>query len=293
MQLFNIIGLTLLIVTFVSPPAYSNERSTSTVIRHMEQSGEGDPQNSFYIKILDEICTVTKSIYGSCELSPISLPMLQDRQLKSLEKNLIDVVWTVSTPARESRVRAIKFPLLKGFLGFRIAVYNSTVKETFTPKTPLSAIKQLTVIQGHDWPDSNILKSNQFNVHTTSKLESLYSDISKGLYDYTLRGMFEAHNEFQSTIEKNLKLDQNHAFIYPSSIYFFVNKDNEYLAKRIEYGLQKLELSGKYLKILTEHPIHSKSISALNLRERQIHFLERNGIRMTEKQVNEMLDLLD
>lgn len=42
--------------------------------------------------------------------------MLQNRQLISLNKGILDVVWTVTTIERETNYRPIKVPLMKGLI---------------------------------------------------------------------------------------------------------------------------------------------------------------------------------
>lgn len=267
----NIAGLTkclLIVIVFYTEVSLAQE-----VIRHPQFFKDKSPQTLYFVHVLDLACKASEKKFGTCRIEPVELPMLQERQLKSVNKGLLDIMWTATTDEREQTALAIKFPLLAGLLGYRVAVFNQSVKTEFEFNSTLNQIKKLKLVQGHDWPDTVILKRHGFNVLETTWYDFLYRDTSKGVYDYTLRGVFEVLPEFQKYKQPNLQLDNNHLIVYPFNIYFFVAKNNTKLAQRIEFGLNELNKDNQYLDVLLRYPSHQHSIQKLNLTERKIHLI--------------------
>lgn len=258
---------------------FANHTNAKTTIQYNAPLEKNDTQKDYFIVLLKEVCKTLQQLNSSCELVPIDLPMLQHRQLKSLDKGLIDIVWTVTTKERESNYLPIKIPLMNGLIGYRIAVVNKNHADLFTTNYKLNLIKGLRVAQGHDWPDTAILRDNGFNVIETSSYETLYKDTSAGLFDYTLRGVLEVYSEFEKFNQSNVFIDKNLLFKYPSAIYFFVNKDNYILAKKISKALLHLKNTGKFDTLLTEFKNHKLALA-------QANFDRRIAIELHNKNIN-------
>lgn len=248
-----------------------------TVIKHIASLDQNDPQNSFYVNILDLACKASIEKFGPCKLKPISLPMYQERQLKSLSSEMLDITWTATTPERESKAKAIKFPLMHGLLGYRVAVLNKKVINFFNPDSSLAEFQKLRLVQGHDWPDTKILQNNMFSVVETSRYRSLYSDTAKGVYDFVLRGILEVESELIKYPYPDILLDNNHLIVYPLNIYFFVANNNQALAERLEYGLRRLDQKSNYLKLLVNYAPHKSAIKSLMLHKRKVHLIDQDG----------------
>ncbi|MGB0988115.1 MAG: hypothetical protein ACPGVL_12840 [Pseudoalteromonas spongiae] len=281
--------LILLLVTYLFTPIIALAGPEITTIKHAKVLENNDPQKNFFIYILDLACKASEDKYGPCKLEASDVPMLQERQLKSLNSGLLDITWTASSNKRERQARAIKFPLMAGMLGYRVAVYNKTVKKQFSKTASTNDLKKLILVQGLDWPDTIILKKHHFNVHETNWYEHLYTDTAKGLYDYILRGVFEVKSELNNYQSPNLEMDKNHLIVYPLHIYYFVAKDNTALAERIEYGLNKLNKNNNYISLLVNFPPHKNSLPLLNLTKRKIHIIDDTK-RISEESVSAMLE---
>ncbi|KPV98319.1 hypothetical protein AN214_00080 [Pseudoalteromonas sp. P1-9] len=178
---------------------------------------------------------------------------------------------------------------MAGMLGYRVAVYNKTVKKQFSKTASINDLKKLILVQGFDWPDTIILKQHRFNVHETNWYEHLYTDTAKGLYDYILRGIFEVNSELNNYQSPNLAMDKNHLIVYPLNIYYFVAKDNTALAERIEYGLNKLNKNNNYISLLVNFPPHKNSLPLLDLTERKIHIIDDTK-RISKESISAMLE---
>jgi len=276
----------ILILNLCSSFVFSSEVNR---IRYIAPLESNDSQKDYFINVLKAVCAASSKKYGPCELIPVKLPMYQQRQLVSLQTNLLDVVWTVSNNERENLYRAIKFPLMSGLMGYRIAVYNTSVNDIFNNNQSIDKIKQLKLVQGIDWPDVDILMKDGFNVLKTRLYKKIYSDTSRGIFDFTLRGALEVIPEFEKYGTTKLKIDQKHLFVYPSNIYFFVRKDNEALAKRIDFGLKALNKDDGFFKLLLSYPSFKNAIPQLNLSKRKIDIIGKPTDNFNVKMIKDVI----
>lgn len=273
-HLFNVLSLWLLCIYFL----FSSEMVHSqTSIKYNAPIQQNDVQKDYFVLLLKEVCKTIETLTSPCALTPVDLPMLQQRQLHSLDNGLLDVVWTVTTKARESQFLAIPIPLMDGLIGYRIAVLNKRHQHLFTEHSDLDKIKRLRLAQGHDWPDASILRQNGFNVIETSWYDTLYKDTAAGIFDFTLRGVLEVYSEFDKFQQDNVIIDENLLFKYPSHIYFFVKKDNVVLAENITKALIHLKQTGKFDVFLTEYESHKLALKKANLQNRQVITLQNNN----------------
>lgn len=247
--------------------------SHATTIRYIAPVEGDDEAKDYYSNVLSLVCDKIREQYGSCSLMPERLPMGQQRQLMSLNKGVLDIMWTVTTAQREEDFRAIRVPLTMGLIGYRVAVLNRYSVKSVKPTSTTADLKKLLHVQGYGWPDATILQSNGFNVRTTDWYNSLYSALSDGQYDALLRGVLEVVAEVE-TYNENVEVDQHHLIHYPSAMYFFVAKNNVELATKIENALYGLIRERGMESILMEFAPHSHAIAALHLSGRKVHRLD-------------------
>lgn len=184
--------------------------------------------------------------------------MGQGRALIELKKNRsIDVYWAGTSIKREEELRAIKIPLVKGLLGYRVFIINKDSKNNFDKIKTIEELKKLKPCQGRYWPDTEILEKSGFNVVKNTKYEAMFLQLSIGRCDYFPRGINEANSEMEARKEAypTLMIYNKIILYYPFPVYFFVSKENEELALKIENGLLKMIEDGSFDKYLKQSPI--------------------------------------
>ena len=180
------------------------------------------------------------------------------------------VIWTMASIERETLLRPIRIPLFKGLFSYRVLIIRQGEQATFDRIENLAQLKQLTLGQGTHWPDSLILRKNNFRVLTADAADALYLMLRAKRFDYFPRGVSEAwfellqRNDPQFVVEKNLLL------YYPAPMYFFVNKTNEALARRIETGLQRLIDNGKFDRFFYQHSRVALALAELRKHPRKL-----------------------
>jgi ABC-type amino acid transport substrate-binding protein len=250
-------------------------------IRYIAPFNAKDEIKSYSIQMLKQVCQVLKRDFTGCRMIPVTIPMLQQRQLKSLTQDKLDIVWTVTTTERERNYRAIRIPLMKGLIGYRIAVTNDKNLAHFSDLTKLPIIKKLSIAQGHDWPDTQILRANGFSVIEITQFNQIYPNVSRGAYDFTLRGVLEVYPEFEDIRYKNIHIDQNLLFKYPSALYFFVRKDDKKLAEAIEAALIVMIREGTFDQLFNQFNDHKTLLEQANLQQRQVIEL-KNSVNFSD-----------
>lgn len=176
------------------------------------------------------------------------------------------VIWTMTDKEREQQLRPIRIPLFKGLFGYRALLIRKQEQARFDQVKTKQDLAMLLGGQGTHWPDTLILQSNGLRLTTAETTESLFRMINAKRFDYFPRGISEAWFELLQRKETNLAVEQNMLLYYPTAIYFFVNKENEALAQRIEKGMEALIDNGKFDQFFYNHPRVSLGLERLKNR---------------------------
>lgn len=213
---------------------------------------------------LQRALAVTSEEYGEFELIE-SANMEQGRSLIELSKLAnakLDVASYAPTSEREKKAIAIRIPLLSGLMGYRLCLIDGKNQVNFqgikTKQQFLSS--ELIIGQHQNWPDTTILRFNNFPVHTTHKKRLLFQQLMRGRFDCFSRGASEIYAEYLAYQDQGMEIEKELLIYYPLPIFFFVNKSRPELAQRIELGLQKLIDSGEFEQIFEQffNPINNK-----------------------------------
>lgn len=261
-------AILLILLASVATQSRGNE-----VISHLQPHQEYDPQNMYFVSLLRLALDESVEKYGEYSLNPINLNMLQARQLKSLKDGTLTALWTAYTPQRERDTIVVKFPLLNGLLGQRVFVILKKNQHRFPRDMPVENLKKLIGLQGHDWPDADILQHNGFEVKTTHWYQHMYGLLKQEFVDYFPRGVLEAPQELQQQNSDSFIIEKNHLLSYPMYVYFFVNTDNPKLATRLKYGMEKAKQNGKFTTLLYQHPSHARALKNIKMEQRRVHQL--------------------
>ncbi|WP_065188569.1 hypothetical protein [Shewanella woodyi] len=241
------------------------------VIRYNISDQFVDPKQSYYIDLLRLALDKSRERYGDYQLQAVVSEMAQARTVQLVQKGELDLVWTMTSIDRERRLTPVYFPLLKGLMGYRIAIIRRQDKQMFADIESVEELQVIPVGQGSDWPDSDILQKQGFTL-VRGAAHSLLSMLDMHRFDYFLRALHEPWDEVLG--HPSLMIDPSFAIIYPSPIYFFVNPDDKKLAERVEYGLRNALLDGSFEALFNNHAITSQVIERANLPLRRIFTLD-------------------
>lgn len=176
------------------------------------------------------------------------------------------VIWTMTDKEREKHLRPIRIPLFKGLFGYRVMLIRAGEQKRFEQVKTIGDLAKFLGGQGTHWPDTPILQANGLRLTTAETTESLFRMMNARRFDYFPRGISEAWFELLQRKETHLVVEENILLYYPTAIYFFVNKENEALAQRIEKGMETLIDNGKFDQFFYNHPRVSSGLERLKNR---------------------------
>lgn len=210
--------------------------------------------------------------------------MNQGRAIKQLRQEKdIEVMWTMTSREREKEIKPIRIPLYKGLIGWRL--FLTTPEYTANNiVSDISHLQKANIIQGHDWPDTEILKFNKFNVHSAPTYDGLFKILSLSRAELFPRSVIEIWDELEIHKASNITLEKNTIISYPAATYFFVSNSNMTLASIIESGLRQAHLDGSFDALFQKH--YAKPIKKAKLSGRK-HFRLSNPLLPKETPLHE------
>jgi len=253
----------VLVIMLLSTITHANEIEQ---VRYIDSKDFPDPKQSYFIDLLKLTLEASKDQYGDYQLQPVTIEMAQARTSVMLQRNeYIDLTWRMTSQQLEQELQAIYFPILKGLMGYRIFIIGKEKQHLFNKNITLTALQSLHLGQGYNWPDTEILLANGFNViqgHDNFLIDML----KKQRFDYFPRALHEPWPEIAG--DNTLAVEKYLMLHYPAPVFFFVNKENMRLQQRLTYGLSKLLESGKFEHFFLNHPITSGITAKANVSKR-------------------------
>jgi len=213
-------------------------------------------------------------------------PVPTTRNIRYLKEGRFHVTWMHTDTAREEQVRPIRVPIFRGLIGWRLLMIHQDNAELFSSINSINTLKALKAGQGHDWPDTAILKNHHFNVRTSYNWKGIYNLLQNKRIDYFPRGIIEIWDEIER-LEKHLIetnpndnlntiIDNNIALNYPSAFYFFVANENELLAQALERGFLEAYKDGSFQQLFMAY--FGEDIRRSKLINRTIYTLTNDAL---------------
>lgn len=231
-------------------------------------------QENYFYGLLNQILRRTETEFGPCELARTEDLLTRMRSAALIDrKQGVDLFWGTTTIERENLLRPIRIPLLKGLMKHKVLLIHADDQARFSAIKNQEQLQNLRAGQGADWPDTTILLANGIDVMTSTNYESLYKMLAARRFDFLPRGSNEILSELRHNADKNIIVEQDLVLVYPAPVYFFVNKDNDILARRIEQGLRSMINDGSFDAYFYHHPLIVEALKDLRLNDRRAIYL--------------------
>lgn len=220
------------------------------VVRFPKPEFEGDHRSDYARQLLQ---LAFKKIGSKYRIQAADISMTQERQVRELEAGrTIDVAPIPSSAEREARLLPILIPINKGVLGWRLGLIRAGDQGLFAGVKTLEDLKGLSLAQGQDWPDTQILKANGVNVITASSYGDLFKMLVDKRFDYFPRSIMEIWDE-QANNADTLVVEPHLALHYVYDAYFMVNRKRTRLAQDIREGLERAIADGSFDKLFQQY----------------------------------------
>ncbi len=248
----------------------------SAPLRLIYHSADNNVDNRKYyeIELLNLALDKTKDKYGDFILIA-SKKMTIKRAEYNLKTNKIKNFILKNSVRNEllNEFSYSNFPVDRGIVGYRVSFISPNMKKKINEINSLDELKKLKLAQGVGWLDTSILKANGFNVRMISNYETFFRMLTLNRIDLFPRGINEVLDEYNTYKFLNkLDYDKTFAFYYPLPRFFFMNKNNKEILKRIEEGLERAYSDGSLDKLFEKY--YQPSIDFVNMKKRKIYKLD-------------------
>ncbi|MBW8190135.1 diguanylate cyclase [Neiella marina] len=235
--------------------------------RTIQYNNDPSPKEQYIIGLLD--LALEKS--GSGMVMQANPEVWQEsRIIQHVERGEFDVYWGAASTDNEAKMRAIRIPLTKGLLGYRLFIVKPDQQHRFTDINTLSQLKQLSAGQGRFWGDTQVLQHAGIPTETAIKYQSLFHMLEGERFDYFPRAVHEPWAEVEAYPELNLTVESHVLLTYPLAMYFYVNKQDDELAVALEAGLEQAISDGSFDAYFYGHPMIRDSLAKANIDKRTV-----------------------
>jgi len=254
----------ILLLIFVS--AYINSVSAET-IKIQSFEGNQDLPNVLLMTTLKKAGYDYDFVYGEAFVA-------ESRIFNDLKTGDLDVVWTMTSKDMEETHSAIYFPIYKGLIGMRLGVVKRENRDLLRNVRTLSDLRKFTAGQGKTWPDTTILEHNGLKVAKTLKFPNLYYMLEGERFDYFPRGIYEPWSEVENFAELNVVVEPHLIIRYTAPFYYFVNKNNPELKRRMTEQLFAMLEDGTFDEMFFNDGKVKMALERSNIKQRTIIDLE-------------------
>ncbi len=171
------------------------------------------------------------------------------RLMNDVNTGALDVFWMATTSELEQDYLALFYPIYRGMLGMRIGIVRHDNTEVFSGVKTLSELQILKAGSGTFWADTEILEYNGLAVVKTLKYGNMFPMLEGGRFDYFPRGIHEPWQEIENFAELNLVVEPNLLINYKMPMYYFINKENRALGKKLSAAFEEIIADGTFEKM--------------------------------------------
>lgn len=234
-----------------SPPAVTAPAMTQQSQRQTVYYG-GYQRQDYYTELLQLALSYPNGKDYQLKASGLDLPKQRAFDLMNAHGG-IDVLFGSVNADRLKRYRGVPFPLLRGYNGWRVALVNRNTPDVLRGIHSKQHLRRLTAGQFLTWSDTEILRSNDLTVETSSDINGLYGMLQRGRIDYFPLSVLEVAEELAKHPDPQLMIDPHLLLIYPTATWFYVAKDNSALAAALLQGLQQAERDGSFDRLFQRY----------------------------------------
>ncbi len=185
---------------------------------------------------------------GPVRLEPYPEDVTQNRGVALVESGAIDVIALGTNEEREAKLLPVRIDILRGIVGFRLLVIRADDQARIAAIDAAALRSRLTFGLNSQWADLPILRANGFTVVASPSHENLFGMLTAGRFDAFPRGLNEARRELagHQGAFPQLAIERTKALFFPYPVYYWVNRNNSALARRIETGLERALSDGSF-----------------------------------------------
>ena len=261
-----------LVVSFIF---FSFSTMAIDIVKFGKPRMHNDPRMPYKYEILEQALIATQDTYGAYKIEqtvPYRVPQRAILDIQSGKE--INLFMAITKPELEAKSLAIKIPLKRGVMNYRLLTINQNNQTDFARIENIEQLKMKLAGLRQGWTTSDIFRKQQFNFFEVSTLDGLFPMLASGRIDYIPLAVNDIADDLLLRKEKftELAVEKTIALYIKSPFYIFVSPKEPILAKRIEEGLERMIADGTYKKIFYRH--FGDKLKKAELNQRKVFVIE-------------------
>ena len=229
---------------------------------------------AYHADLLQMVLKKTEEEYGPCKLIVIETNKPLNRIHLYIDGGqLFDTVDSTVNPSRDQKLLPIRFPIYRGFMGYRVMIIRQGDQARFNGINSLETMRSITIGAGMNWYDRKLVQQQNIPTVTGDDLGALYRMLPVGRFDAILRGVHEVKIDELRVKASGHSLESNVVLAYPLPVNFYVRKSHHLLAERLRSGLEKGIADGSFQTFFYQHPLIKETLKRVQLEKRKFLYL--------------------
>lgn len=227
-------------------------------------------EDYYFSRLLQLALEKTESSHGAFELVEADQRLFDRRLRIALIQGKVDVLWTPNSVEFEQQMLPVRISLLKELNNFRLLLIRKGDQPRFSAINSLDDLRKLKGGMSTQWADTKIMHANDLPLVEAVGYGKLFKMLAAGRFDYFSRGLYQVQSEVNLYPELELQIERELMLHYSNEVYFFVQKNNTALAKRIEAGLMAALADGSFDELFNSIPRYRWGLELLQAHKRRV-----------------------
>lgn len=241
-----------------------------------------DKRVDFKNEILKKALDITKEEFGDYRIEVHNYYMNAKRGFMELDVGkTINVYFAITQNKWEEKAIAIRIPVRRGLVSYRLLIINKKNKKEFSTINTLDELKEKRAGLNDGWTTYPIMENQHFNIVDVDDYDGMFNMLSVNRFDYLLRGVNEIFEEIDQHLAYNsdLMIEPNLAIYIPSITYIFVSKREPRIARRLQRGLELMSTNGDLERIF--ETFYADSLRKAELDKRKVLYIKNPSLPAT------------
>jgi hypothetical protein len=253
----------------------------SEVIIRQSKTTDIAAEDYYFYRVLELVLYKTEAEWGVARLKQLPYRLEDKRMRTGLMQGVVDVIWSPTSDEFEQQMLPVRVSLLKELNNYRLLLIRKGDQPIFSAVQSLDDFRKLKGGISSQWTDARIMEYNRLPLAQVVGYGKLFKMLAAKRFDYFSRGLYQIQTEVDLYPELELQIEQELMLSYPNEVYFFVNKNNEALARRLESGLEIALRDGSFDKLFNSIPRYQWGMELLKKHQRRVITLQPLPSRTT------------
>ncbi|HEY0894410.1 MAG TPA: transporter substrate-binding domain-containing protein [Cellvibrio sp.] len=248
--------------------------ATSSLVIRQSNITDIVTEDYYFYRVLELALHKTDSKWGPVQIKQLPYRPEDKRLRSALIRGSVDVLWSPTSADFERQMLPVRISLLKELNNYRLLLIRKNEQPVFSAVQSIDDLRKLRGGMGAQWTDASIMEYNRLPLVKAVGYGKLFKMLAAKRFDYFSRGLYQIQSEVNFYPELELQIEQELMLSYPNEVYFFVNKNNTDLAKRLETGLKIALRDGSFDQLFNSIPRYQWGMELLKKHQRRVITLQ-------------------